>query len=177
MILTYSQQQAIKKISANNAQKYNQIAGEIEEHDLKQLLGVALLQDIQTNPTSTYNAKLLAGDSFVNVHSQTITHKGLKYVIAYLNYAKYVGESFVNDTFTGFVTKTRPDSELLSEGNLKRLITQNREIALTEFDLIRQYLDCNCVNFPLWVKSATSKPYIPKFTSIIKTHYGSKGTI
>ena len=60
-LLTYSQQQAFKKISANNAQKYSQLAFEVENKELVDLLGVALLQDLQDNPTTEDNIKLLDG--------------------------------------------------------------------------------------------------------------------
>jgi hypothetical protein len=169
LILSWAQQIAIKKMSANNQQKYAALAGEVEELELKELLGISLLQDLQTNPTSTYNALLLNGTSFTNYMGQTVSHKGLRYVIAYLNYSKYIGESWINDTFTGMVSKKREESELLSEGSIRRLQDQARKQALTEWEIIKDYLNCNSSLFPLWLCGFSKTPYTPKFKGLKKT--------
>lgn len=170
-LLSYSQQQAIKKISANNQVKYDQIAQEVEESDLLSLLGIELLQDIQTNPTDADNIKLLDGESYEPTTGHTIKFKGLRYVLAYLNYARYIGESFVSDTFTGVVKKTHADAEPLSEGAIKRLQLENRQIALNDFERIRGYLNLNYTTYPLWRASTTRKPFIPRITGVRKTTY------
>jgi hypothetical protein len=169
LILIWSQQIAIKKISANNSSKYTQLATEVEELELKELLGIALLQDLQANPATTYNAKLLNGDSFTNFLGQSVTHKGLRYVIAYLNYAKYIGESWVNDTYTGMVSKKREESDLLSEGSIRRLQDQARKQALTEWEVIKDYLNCSSINFPKWLCGNSKIPFTPKFIPVQKT--------
>ena len=176
LILSFEQQQIIKKISANNEQKYNNIASEIEEFELKKLLGVALLQDLQNNPATENNIKLLDGDSFENGNGFNIFHKGLRYVIAYLNYSKYIGLSFVNDTFTGFVQKNRNESEPVSDGTIKRLQNEYRSIALTEFELIKQYLTVNYSNYPLFLCVGGKKLFTPQLTNITKTSYGGRHT-
>ena len=168
-LLTYSQQQTIKKISANNQQKYDPLATDVEEKDLKKLLGVALLQDLQKSPNAANNVLLLDGDSFVDCNGNTVDQKGVRWMTAYLNFSAYLGNSFVNDTFTGFVQKTRQDAEILSEGAIKRLQLENRQIALTEWELIEAYLNENKDNFPLWVCTDSKKPFTPKFIGIRKT--------
>ena len=169
-LITYSQQQTIKAISANNQSKYAQIATEVEETELRDLLGVALLQDIQDNPKSTQNVALLSEYEFEDCNGNNVKHKGLRYVLAYLIYAKYIGQSFVNDTFTGFVQKNRPDSELVSDGTIKRLQIENRKIALTEWDLIKEYLNLNCDTYTLWISSESKKPHLPKMTFLRNTY-------
>lgn len=168
-LLTYIQQQAIKPISANNESKYAQIASEVEEVELRDLLGVALLQDVQDNPTSTYNLLLLDGSTFKDCNGNTVKQKGLRYVLAYFNYARYVGNSVINDTFTGIVQKSREESETVSEGTTKRLMLENRKIAMREWELIKDYLDENSDNFPLWNCSGDKQPFNPKFTFLRKT--------
>lgn len=170
-LLTFSQQQAIKAISANNEVKYAQLEKEVEDSDLRDLLGVALLQDLQDNPTDENNVKLLDEYSFEDCNGNTVKHKGLRYVLAYLIYARYIGSSFVNDTFTGFMVKTRTDSELINEGTIKRLQNENRKLALTEWDLIKEYLNLNCDTYTLWISSESKKPTLPKFTFLRKTQY------
>ncbi len=168
-LLSFAQQQSYKKISANNSGKYDQLALEVENKELSDLLGVALLQDLQTNPTSTNNLKLLNGDTFIDCNGNSIKHRGLRFVLAYLNYSRYIGESMVNDTFTGFVVKTRPDSEQISEGYIKRLQAENRSIALKEFQIIKEYLEKNTDTYTLWDCTEKRKPFTPRIYGIRKT--------
>ncbi len=169
LILSWAQQIAIKKITTNNQPKYAALAGEVEEKELRDLIGLALLQDLQANPATIYNAKLLNGDSFTNYIGQTVNHKGLRYVLAYLNYSRYIGESAINDTYTGVVVKKREESELLSEGGIRRLQEQARNQALTEWSVIKDYLNCSSINFPLWLYTRSKQPYTPKFWGVRKT--------
>lgn len=169
LLLTYLQQQAIKKISVNNASKYDQLATEVEENELRKLLGVALLQDLQDNPTATDNVTLLDGGTFTYCDTE-LRFKGVRYILAYLNYSRYIGESFVNDTFTGMVQKNRPDSGLVSEGTMKRLQNENREIALAEWELTRAYLNVEYTKYPLWNSGKTKKPFTPRIFGVRNTY-------
>jgi hypothetical protein len=154
LLLSFSEQQLIRPMSTYNStntqavNRYKQLAYEVEYYELDKLLGSAFYQDISKNPANYTD--LLNGCSFVDRNDNTIEHRGLKYVIAYLNYAKYIGESYVNDTFTGLVQKTRPDSERISTGDIKRLQQEYREIAFNAFDLIREYLYINSEIYSLW---------------------------
>lgn len=147
-ILSFEKQQIIKAVSINNKQKYEQLTKEVEGLEISKLLGSAFYQDICKNPYKYEN--LLNGCQFIDYDGNTVEHLGLYFVIAYLVYASYIRESYINDTFTGFVKKTRPDSELLSSGDLKNLETKNREIAFNAFELIKIYLEINSSNYPLW---------------------------
>jgi len=172
-LLTYSQQIAIKKISSNNQSKFDELCREVENTDLKDLLGLALLQDLQTNPNTTANDNLLDGTSFTNKYSQDVTFKGIRYVLAYLIHSRYIGESMAADTFTGMVRKQHENADPLSEGAIKRLQATSKEIALSEFELIKEYLDLNYTTYPLWIKANSTKPFTPKFDSVSKTAYNS----
>ena len=174
-LLTFNQQIAIKPISSNNQSKFDQLCKEVERTDLKDLIGLALLQDLETNPTSANNLLLLNGTSFVNQHNQTVSHQGLRYVLAYLIHVRYIGESFVKDTFTGMVRGTQENSEPISEGSIKRLQNVSKEIALSEFQLIKEYLNLKYDLFPLWLYILSTKTYTPKFIGISKTDYNSNG--
>lgn len=167
-LLQYHQQQDIKPISNNNEHKYLQIAFEVENNELRKLLGAAFLLDIQKNPTNYTD--LLSGAEFV-CNGNTMVHRGLNFVLAYLNYGKYIGESFVNDTFTGFVQKNRTESENVSEGTIKRLMNENRTIALDEFSIIKDYLNENSYTYTLWNCSTQKKLFTPRITTLRKTFY------
>jgi hypothetical protein len=154
LLLSFSEQQLIRPMSTYNStntqavNRYKQLAYEVECYEIDKLLGSAFYQDISKNPANYTD--LLNGCLFVDRSDNTIEHRGLKYVIAYLNYAKYIGDSYVNDTFTGLVQKTRPDSERISTGDIKRLQQEYREIAFNAFDLIREYLYLDPETYPLW---------------------------
>jgi len=165
LILTYEQQQNIKTISTNNAHRYEQIAAEIEETDLKALLGTPLLQAIQDNLPE--HSELLDGDTFEDCYGNTIKHKGLRYVLAYLNYAKYLSESSVQDTFSGFAVKQMEDSSPVNEGTILRLKRENQKIAMTEWELIKEYLTEK--EYDLWYINKSKKPHMPKMTFLRKT--------
>lgn len=167
LLLSFNTQQAIKPISANNESKYAQLAAEVESLEVDKLLGYAFYQAVSTTPANY--SDLLNATEFVDCNGNTVKHRGLLYVIAYLNYAKYIGESYVADTFSGFVQKNRPDSERISSGDIKRLQQENREIAFNAFELIRMYLNKNKDTYPLWNCNSDKKTYKPKFYGIKKT--------
>lgn len=181
MLLTLAQQQAIKPISPNWAAitkfqggvtNFEQLQGEVEELELKKLLGPAFLQAIQTAPTQTAPVNyviLLTGGSYENSYDETVAFKGIRYILAYMNFSKYIAESYVSDTATGMVRKRRDESEGLSVGEVKMLQADTREIAMQEWELLKGYLDKNSNDYPLWHCARTSKVYRPKFTGVKKT--------
>ena len=181
MLLTLAQQQAIKPISPNwaaitkfqgGATTFEQLQGEVEELELKKLLGAAFLQAVQAAPTQTAPINysiLVSGGSYVNSYDETIIFKGLRYILAYMNFSKYIGESYIADTFSGMVRKRREETEGLSIGEIKMLQTDAREIAMQEWELIKDYLTLSSSAYPLWKCARTSKVYRPKFTGVKKT--------
>lgn len=167
LLLSFSAQQLIKPISPNNESKYAQLAAEVESLEVDKLLGYAFYQDVSENPSNYAN--LLNATEFEDYNGNVVKHRGLLYVIAYLNYAKYIGESYVVDSYSGFVQKTRQDSERISSGDIKRLQQENREIAFNAFELIRMFLNKNSADYPLWNCNSDVKTYKPKFYGIKKT--------
>lgn len=167
-LLTLQQQQAIKPISANNETKFTQISKEVEEFELSKLLGYAFYQAVVSAPEDYKD--LLDGCQFTDKDNNTVSHKGVRYLLAYLNFAVYVQESFVSDTFTGMVQKVRPDSEPVSQGTIKNLQTRNREIGFAAFELTKQYIELNSEKYPMWSKLKSNKrTFTPKFYGIKKT--------
>lgn len=166
-IISFIEQQQIRPISSNFVNKFEQLSVEVESLELDKLLGYAFYQAVYASPTSYDD--LLNGCSFEDYNGNIVTHRGLKYVLAYLNFAKYISESYVQDTFTGFVQKTRTDSERISSGDIKRLQQEAREIAFNAFSLIRIYLNKNYDLYPLWGCDSDVKTYKPIVYGIKKT--------
>lgn len=172
LLCSFANQQQYKPISYNfDRLKYEQIAAEVESYELLQLLSLEMYQDLVNNPTTEANAALLNGSSFENSNGNTVNHKGLRYVLAYFNYSKYVGESFITDSYTGMVQQNRPETTFISEGRLKIIQENCRKIALTAWETIREFLDLNYTNYPYWYYTDEKKVYAPKFGSVKKTKY------
>lgn len=169
-ILSYSQQQTIKPISPNNASLFTQLETEVEEKEILQLLGVKFLQAVQADPSSFTD--LLDETEFEDSAGDTIKHKGLRYVIAYMVYSKYVGEGYMKDTFTGMVKKSREESTQLSEGEIRRLQNESRTLALLAWDTIEQYLNLNATDYEFWYNNAP-QIYRPKIFGVNKTKYNA----
>jgi hypothetical protein len=170
-LLTPEQQQAIKPLSQNNlARKFPQLEKEVEELEVRNLIGDAFLLDLQTSPAGTANAALLDGAEFENADGYTVKHQGLRYVMAYYIYARYVIESMVNDTYTGQIMKSRDDGQTLSTGLLKTMQQEARNMANREWSLILDFLNLKVDDYPYWKSNAKREGvFTPRFKGIRKT--------
>lgn len=168
-LLSYSEQQSIKPISSNNQDKYDQIAKEVEEMELNKLLGPAFLQAVQ-NTQGDY-VDLLSGSEFEDCYGNEISHKGLKYVLAYLNYSKYLLDSQIADTYSGFRYQNTPESIPIPSGDIRRMQESARALALESWSLIKDYLDQNTDNYPLY-NGKVRKVFRPRIYGIKKVNYG-----
>ena len=52
-------------------------------------------------------------------------------------YARYIQESMLIDTFTGMVTKVRPDSQVASNGAIKNVANEYTNMAMFYFNLVK----------------------------------------
>ena len=136
-IWTWSEQQEIRPIDENNAHLFEQIQSEVQNHDLKKLIGFEFFNELFKN-IGDYDL-LLSGCEYTYLDG-TYNFNGLKYVCAYLFYARYIRESRVNDTFTGFVTHTAEGMQPLSSNEIMNLENRYKEIAATEWDACLHYL-------------------------------------
>jgi len=177
-LLTLTQQQQHKPISPNWANyvkfaggktNFEQLQSEVEESELKRLLGAAFLLDIQTNPTDAIYVDLLDGKIFENASGNNLKFNGLRYMLAFMNWSKHVSESHVADTFGGMVQKNRQESTPLTSGDIKRLQNDAREIALQDFEIMKIYLNDNATIYPLWNCTTKRKLYTPKITGVKRT--------
>ena len=134
---TWSEQQEIRPIDENNAHLFEQIQIEVQNHDLKKLIGFEFFNELFQN-IDDYTLLLSGGEYSYN--DSTYNFNGLKYVCAYLFYARYIRESRVNDTFTGFVTHTADGMQPLSSNEIMTLENRYKEIAATEWEACLHYL-------------------------------------
>ena len=152
-ILSFEHQQAVKPCSVNNIEEWTQFRNEVVRSELRRLLGPVMAANITAAPEN-YTA-LLEGDTLDYCGSE-ITHAGLRFVLAYMVYARYVTEQHLKDTFTGIVKKSRSEAESAGEGELRRLERGALQIANDEFVLIDLYLCQNATLYPDYKKNIKS---------------------
>ena len=166
-LLTYQQQQAIKPIGKNNQLSYPQIQIDTENLYLAKILGVVFAQKVQEKPLDY--ADLLNGSEFTYC-GETISHKGLRYVLAYYTYAEYSKVSDVNDTYTGLVQQNRTETTHLSTGRINAICNTSLSIADQALEIVKLYLNENSSSYPFWSGcKSLSKPHSPKLFEIRNT--------
>jgi hypothetical protein len=134
---TIQEQQRIKAIDQNSLSKFEQLQNEVEINDLQKYLGTEFYQELKRN-TSAYS-KLLNGGTYT-YNDVNYSFSGLKNVCAYLLYAKYVRQSYITDTFSGFVSHTGEGFQRLSSAELANQEAMYKEIAGTYWDECLAYL-------------------------------------
>jgi hypothetical protein len=178
-LLTITQQNSIKPISPNWAdfvkvgsgkKNFEQLQEEVENKEMRKLLGPAFLYDIQQNPTDAKYVNLLDGDTYTDCNGNTVEFQGIRFQLGFMNYSKYVGISNLADTFTGMVTQNRTETTPASEGAVKREQLDAREIALQDFELMEGYLNENDDIYTLWKCTNKKRIYTPKLTTFRKTY-------
>ena len=147
---TYTDQQAIKPISANFPQaQFTQLQYEVQVEDLQKLLGFDFYQDMIQNPTSTANAALLNGGTYT-YNGVTYTYAGLKYTLAYFLFARYVKVSSYNDTYGGFVEKNFEDSRRLNAGDEGNLSKDFKIISFKYWEENEKFIIANSSDYPYY---------------------------
>ena len=149
---TLAEQQLYKPIDQNNLTKFNQLQNEVEINDIVKYLGYEFYQELKRNP-SNY-ATLLNGGTYT-YSGYTYTFEGFKKVCCYLLYARYVRQSYIQDTFSGFMVHTADNMQKISAGELANQEARYKEIAGTLWDECYRYLTTlNLLNwFPIKSKS------------------------
>ena len=134
---TFADQQETKPIDENNESLFDQFQDEVQNHDLKKLIGFEFFNELFQN-IDDYT--LLIDGGTYDIDGTTYEFRGLKYVCAYLFFSRYVRESRIKDTFTGFVTHTADNMQALSSNEIVNLENRYKEIATTEWDACLHYL-------------------------------------
>lgn len=134
---TIADQQQIKPIDKNNQSKFGQLQNEVEAMDVVQYLGFEFYQELKRN-TADYTTLLNGGTYTLN--GKTYSFVGLKSVFAYLLYARYVRQSYINDTFSGLVQHTGENFQRLSSSELANQEARYKEIAGQMWDECYRYI-------------------------------------
>ena len=88
--------------------------------------------------TANYSV-LLNGGSYTS-DGLVYQFDGLKYVCAYLLYARYVRSSYINDTFSGMMVHTTDGMQRVGAGEIANQEARYKEIAGTAWEGCKRYL-------------------------------------
>ena len=158
LLWTYSEQQAIKPISANNEPKWEQIATEVQYVKLKEMIGADFHQDIISNPTGTYNALLIAGGTYTK-DGVTYTYAGLKAVLSFLFFERYIMEGDAQDTFAGFMQNDNENARHISFAQKKDIASNMRTLARNHWNDCYGFVCENSAEFPYASVKTSGKFY------------------
>jgi hypothetical protein len=138
---------------------------EAQEFDLRSWIGESFYLDIldkfQNSPTDADFVKLFDGVEYT-YNGDKYEHQGIKGVLVYLAYARYVGSANAQSTPTGFVQKNNQYSDPISGSQITRMVKQNESGANTLQRRVEDFLNRNAANYPLWstCKSGSRKKSI-----------------
>lgn len=127
----------------------NQHIVDAEFMDLQKLLGSELYNDLKCNYTSTEYATLLNGGTYTYLGT-TYTNVGLKVVLVHYAYGRYILQGSQTDTPFGYVEKLNDTSQQVSLEGKKTMSKMNQQIAFNYWENVKQFLDRNSTDYPLW---------------------------
>jgi len=154
-LITITDIQTLKPLSSNTdiTKKVNPFILEAQRMDLRPILGdefyLALEADVLASPSLVTYTDLWNGSNYT-IGTKTYINYGLKAVLIYYSYARYLNRSNTNSTAFGMVKKSNPDSEPLSEKTLSRLVAQAISGAKLYENNVKKYLDNNASTYPLY---------------------------
>ncbi len=161
-LLTVDDFTPYRAISANInvIKKLLPYVGEAQQFDLKELMGSAFylsfINDYASSPSFANYTDLWNGSEWI-VDNKTYRHEGLKVVLIYLSYARYVMNSNIEETAHGTVIKKEEYSTPVSEKTILRKADSAKSGAIVYFDDVKKYLDDNYTLYPLWDKCCDKK--------------------
>jgi hypothetical protein len=147
-LLTYSQLNAITPLGPNAEATVVRLIDEVENTQMRDLLGAPFLFAVQDAPEDYI--ELLDGATFTNGAGYTVKQRGLRFVLAYLVKSEYVIQSAAIDTATGYAFKKRNEADPIDSRARRDLMDSARGIAESEFAIIRDFLNVNSAQYPLF---------------------------
>lgn len=147
-LLTPATLNAITPLGPNAEASVARLIDEVEGTQLRDLIGAPFLQAVQDDPSAYTD--LLDGVKFLDASGRQISHRGLRFVLAYMVKAEYVTQSAAIDTATGYVFKKRNEADPIDTRARRDLTDAAKRIAMSEFSQIELYLRLNSTMYPLF---------------------------
>lgn len=130
-----------------NNEEITRFIREVHLFDLKPLMCESFFLDLTENKTDY--TELLNGGSYEYKRIKR-PFEGLKAVIAYFFYARYIFKSYQKDTPFGFVQKKNPDSEPLSSTERRDMNKMYKQQANELWEDVVKYMNRNTKKYPKW---------------------------
>lgn len=127
----------------------NQHINDAQFVDIQRLLGSDFYNDMIRNSTNANYVALLDGGDYA-YQGITYSNYGLKAVLVHYFYARYVMFGDKTDTPFGFVEKLTPNSQGVDIANKKSLSKDSKDIAFNYWENVKDFLDRNADDYPLW---------------------------
>ncbi len=159
LLLTADELRAFRPLSAtlDATARLEPYLREAQHVDLRPILGEALYADLIANSADAKYVTLLDGETYTNPAGNSQRFEGIKPLLAYYAYARFVAFQGVHVTPHGVVRRSGDHSEPVADGTRQRLETQARAMATAYLEGLRDFLDANPTDYPLWSSCQTSK--------------------
>lgn len=129
------------------------IVWRVQRTDIRNFLGDALYADVNENSATPENTLLLNGGTYTNSAGDTVYLYGLKLLISTLTAADFMRNAHTFATRTGARNMTFPQSEIADSEERALLANEYKNTSVSYMNSIRDFLNDNQTNYPLWGKS------------------------
>jgi hypothetical protein len=153
--ITVSDIQELKPISSNVSElkALKPFILEAQEFELRPFLGeefyIAFKDDFDASPSLSTYEDLFNGVTYTYSGKQ-YQHEGLKAMLIYYAYARYLSNSQSHSTAFGMVQKVNENSQPISEKTLTRLVSQAVAGAKVYEQRVKDYLIRNSATYTLY---------------------------
>lgn len=176
----FAQYRAISA-NLNSAKKLDPYILEAQQFDLKGLLGNAfyhaIVEDYEGSPSLATYSELFNGSEW-QCGDKTYRHEGLKPILCYFAYARYVFSSNTEATAFGTRLKKEEYSDAVDDKTIIRLRDNAVSGALAYWEDVKLFLNDNSVDYPLWIcDNKNKKIRISEVDNTASLHYGNHGKI
>ena len=157
-LITLADIQRLKPMSmnVNVVKELDPYIEESQEFDLKPILGTPFYLELLDNVDVEKYEDLLNGQTY-QYQDKTYEHKGLKTVLVYYCYARFIGNDQEKQTASGFRVKQNDYSEPASEKSILRRINEARSAANVKRDEVILFLERFPDLFPLFESVCQAK--------------------
>jgi len=135
--------------SLYNNGNLNQHISDAQFVDVQKLMGIDFFNDMLRNSTDTKYSKLLDKSDY-NYKGKTYTNVGLKSVIVFYAYSRYLMFGSNVQTPFGLVQKQGNNSQEISFAEKKMMSKMNEQTAYNYWENVRLFIERNKEDYPLW---------------------------
>lgn len=155
-----------------NLSQSNYNTGNLEQHisdaqfvDIQKLMGMDFYNDMIRNYTDANYQTLLNGGVYT-YKGITYTNYGLKSVIVFYAYARYILMGSQVSTPLGYIEKNGQNSTAVSYEGKKTMFKLNQQTAYNYWENVRLFIERNKTNYPLWDNNCTTSRTVFRISKI-----------